>query len=254
MPNNHPEHDVLGLITRRPQRRPLPTGLLTADTTHFTFTYVKAFSNDPDHRPLLGFSDPTRTYVSQSLFPFFGQRVPHTDRSDHALFLSWLGLPPDASDWHALARSGGTRKGDRYELVATPDVTPSGGTTARVLARGLRFMAQELGSTDRLEHALSKLRPGMPLHVQVEADNIVNPAARRILTEDQTPIGWLPDTLTSYLAPHPTDPITARVAQVNSPDVPWHLRLLIDVETPTHPLQSLFETPDWAPVAGTNTL
>jgi hypothetical protein len=239
---------VLGLVTRRPQRRPLPTGLLSATSTGFEFAYVQAFGADPEQRPLLGFSDPMRSYRSPVLFPFFQQRIPEADRSDRAAFLHWLGLPEDATDWQVLARGGGTRKGDRFELVAAPERTPAGGATARVLARGLRFMGEEVGF-DRLAEGLARLSQGMPLEVEVDATNVVNPAARRILSGDGTPLGWVPDVIVSYLAPRPSDLIHVRVAHLNGSDVPWHVRLLIDLEVAVHPSTPIFATTEWQPLA-----
>jgi hypothetical protein len=240
-------NDVLGLVTRRPQQRPLPTGLLASSPEGYTFAYVQGFATDPDQRAVLGFSDPTRVYRSPTLFPFFQQRVMDADRPDRAEYLRWLGLPETTTDWQVLSRGGGTRKGDRYELVAAPERTPSGGAAARVLARGLRFIGDDLGN-QRLNTALERLTPGAPLRVEGDGSNAVNPAARRLLTDDGTPIGFVPDVLVSYLAPKPHDPISVRVAQVNGSQVPWHLRLLIDVNVPAHPPTGLFETPQWQPL------
>lgn len=243
---------MLGLVTRRPQRRPLPTGLLSTSADGFAFAYVQGFTSDPEQRPLLGFSDINKVYRSPSLFPFFRQRVIEADRSDRIAFLEWLGLPQDASDWQVLARGGGTRKGDRFEIVAAPEPTPYGGATARVLARGLRFVGDDVGF-DRLEAALGRLGPGAPLTVEVDTRNVVNPAARRVLADDGTPIGWIPDVLVSYLAPAPTDVIQVNVAQLNGSDVPWHVRLLLDVNVPVHPLSPMFGTGGWEPLAATRT-
>lgn len=242
-------HDtILGLITRRPQRRPLPTGLLSFTSSGYAYAYVQGFRSDPEQRPLFGFSDPMRSYRSPSLFPFFQQRIPEAGRSDRGAMLQWLGLPEDASDWQVLARGGGTRKGDRFELVAAPERTPAGGASARVLARGLRFMGEEVGF-DRLAEGLAGLSQGMPLKVEVDAANAVNSAARRILSEDGTPLGWIPDVIVSYLAPKASDLIQVRVAHVNGPDVPWHVRLLIDLEVAVHPPTTMFGTREWQPLA-----
>ena len=238
---------MLGLVTRRPQQRPLPTGLLASSPAGYTFAYVRGFATDPDQRALLGFSDRTRVYRSPTLFPFFQQRVMDADRPDRAEYLHWLGLPEDATDWQVLSRGGGTRKGDRYELVAAPERTPSGGAAARVLARGLRFIGDDLG-IQRLNTALERLTPGAALRVDVDSSNAVNPAARRLLSDDGTPIGFVPDVLVSYLAPQPNDAISVHVAQVNSSQVPWHLRLLIDVDVPVAPPMGVFDAPQWQPL------
>jgi hypothetical protein len=226
----------------------LQTGLLTASPDGYAFEYVRGFKSDPEQRPLLGFSDVTRVYRSPALFPFFQQRVVEADRADRAALLGWLGLPSSAPDWEVLARGGGTRKGDRYELVAAPERTPSGGAFACVLARGLRFVGDDLGF-ESLESALEGLRPGMPLRVEVDVSNAVNPAARRLLAGDGSPIGWIPDVLVSYIAPRPSDVVNVRVAQVNGRDVPWHIRLLVDVEVPVSPQTSMFDAVEWQPVA-----
>lgn len=252
MPSLQASGATLGLVTRRPGRRPLPTGLLSASTDGFAFSYVRGFTSDPTQRPLLGFSSTTQRYLSPLLFPFFQQRVLEADRSDRTVFLQWLGLAEDASDWQVLARGGGTRKGDPFELIAAPDRAASGGATARVLARGLRFMGQEVGF-NRLEAGLSRLTAGAALRVELDAGNLVNPAARRLLAADGTPLGWIPDVLVSYLAPRQTDVIKASVAQINGPDVPWHVRLLIDLEVPSHPPTPLFATEEWQSLAPTRT-
>lgn len=235
----------LGLSMRRPGLPPAPIGLLENLGSTFRFRYVSGINAVDDFRPVIGFPDVHRVYTSSSLFPFFAQRVLQPDRPDFAEYLDLLKLPDGVSEWDLLARSGGTRKGDRYEVLGEPQVDRTGRLLATFFVRGLRFSPEgEAG----VEARLSTLPPGVELVLRQEATNVVNPAAQQLCDHEGFAFGWVPDLLLPCIRVGEAASWTARVVAVNGPASPWHLRLLVAIEGRVSPGFRLMDEQMWAPV------
>lgn len=235
----------LGLSMRRPGLPPAPIGLLEDLGSSYRFRYVQGVHSVEDFRPVIGFPELHRVYTSGSLFPFFSQRVLQSDRPDFAEYLDLLKLPPTAGEWELLARSGGTRKGDRYELLSEPVVDPSGQTSVSFFVRGLRFSP---AGQEQTEARVSALQPGEQLALHEEPLNEVNHAARQICDENGFVLGWVPDLLLPCIRAGETDAWTARVGAVNSSTSPWHLRLLVSLSGVVPPGFRLMDGPMWTPL------
>lgn len=235
----------LGLSLRRPGLPAAPIGLLEDLGGMYRFRYVATVLELADFRPLIGFPSLHRTYAAGRLFPFFAQRVLQPDRPDFSEYVQLLKLPVTASPWELLARSGGTRKGDHYELLAEPRVDDDGRTSTTFFVRGLRFAPRGPAST---EARLTSLRMGDALTLRPEPMNVVNPHAQLVGTSDDFPLGWVPDLLLPLLQAASMAPHLA-VAALNSPPAPWHLRLLATLEARLTPGYRLFDRRAWTPIS-----
>lgn len=250
MPADLPAGDVrrppprLGLSLRRPGLPPAPIGLLEDLGGRYRFRYVATVQALPEFRPLIGFPCRHHTYTAPRLFPFFSQRVLQPDRPDFGEYVHLLNLPATASTWELLARSGGTRKGDHYELLAEPYVDTAGRTSTTFFVRGLRFAPRgQLATATRL----ARLRPGDSLTLRPEPTNDVNANAQLVCDSDDFPLGWVPDLLLPLLLAAPAPPRLSVAASTPAP-APSHLRLLATFEAKAVPGFRLFNQPAWSPI------
>jgi hypothetical protein len=217
--------------------------------TTFQFRYVAGVNDVQDFREVIGFPDRGRTYTSPSLFPFFSQRVLQSDRPDFAEYLDLLKLPSTASTWDLLARSGGTRKGDPYEVLSEPEVRASGRSALTFFVRGLRFAHED---PDHAAARVSALQPGEPLALVDEPDNVVNAGAKLVCDETGFSVGWVPDLLLPWVVAADVDSLSVRVAAVNGPTSPWHLRLLVSMDAVVPAGFRLLDASVWTPLPMTD--
>lgn len=92
---------------------------LTFDGRTYTFRYLPAAAEQPGFRPILGFPDLFDSYVSDTLFPLFAQRVLSPTRPDYAAFMASWWLPETATAWQQLATTRGARQSDDIEVHAS---------------------------------------------------------------------------------------------------------------------------------------
>ena len=91
---------------QHPDRRLIePVGLLTCDGEAYRFAYIRNALHVQDFRPLLGFADLYRNYVSDGLFPLFAQRAMDPRRPDYQRYLDRLGLEGEPGPLEQIARS-----------------------------------------------------------------------------------------------------------------------------------------------------
>lgn len=220
-----------------------PVGFLTFDGKRYRFTYIRNALRIKDFRPLLGFADLHREYISADLFPLFAQRAMDPRRPDYQRYVERLGLGGDPGPWEQITRSEGRRQGDTLQLL--PEPTIAGDTLSGLfLVHGMRYLQSE-----QAEAVLDRLQPGDELTLADEPDNPVNPLALQVLGLS-VPVGYVPDLLVEdmrVLMRQAT--VSVRVEQVNGPDAPWHLRLLVRMEaTPAHGFR-FFTGEQWTPLA-----
>lgn len=212
-----------------------PIGLLDYDGHCYRFGYIHHVLQVKDFRPLLGFRDLYRQYVSDQLFPFFAQRVMDPRRPDYQRYVQRLGLPDDASPWEQIGRSQGRRQGDTIQLLPEP-VNDCGLITCRFLVNGIRHVPGPSRILDgrpvqvdrnQVEAALSALRSGNPLGIAQEPGNPINKLALMVMADSVTPVGWIPNLMLEDM--HrllSRAKVTVTADHVNGPSAPWHLRLL----------------------------
>lgn len=210
--------------------------------------YVRQALTAPGFRPLLGFPKLDVEYVAERLFPFFAQRVMDTRRPDFRAFLIAIDLPPTATQLDVLARTAGGRMGDKIQVAREPLVQPTGATSYKFLVRGIRHSPRP---HDETEAALASLTSSTSLQLLPEPSNPVNPRAMLVATKDGIAIGWVPDMLLDYVHTVATfSTVDVRVARVNGPEVPAHLRLVVRLEGQAPPGYELFSGPQWQPISG----
>jgi hypothetical protein len=204
-----------------------PVGILTASEDRYRFAYVLGVEDIPDFRPILGFPDWSRTYESKELFPFFAQRIMDARRHDYPEYLDSLALPASASALDVLARSGGRRKADEFQLVEVPRISADGTTSYVFRVHGVRFA---LGDEELALPILDRIGVGDELLLVLEPDNPVNPRAIVVATPDGVRLGWVPDLLVDYVeALRAGGEVRVRILRVNGPTVPPQDRLVVEL-------------------------
>lgn len=221
-----------------------PVGFLDARNTtrgpHYSFAYLQRALEQSSFRPLLGFSDVTRRYESDGLFPLFAERLMDPRRPDRPVYLAALDLSEDASPLEVLARSGGRRAGDGIELTPVPAVSRDGATTCTFLVHGIRHVP---GAAQLIDG----LTAGDTLRLRAEVDNPVNPRALLVSEGTGAPLGWVPGALVDYVHRVAVPQLTA--VRVNGPEVGTRLRLLVRLTGVTDVGYQPFAGSDWATAA-----
>ena len=154
--------------------------------------------------------------------------------------------------------SGGSREGDTLQFMEAPRPV-QGRVTVTFLAAGLRYIPGSQRTVDNVEtlvpadlhaRALSELRENDELWLRAEQGNPKNEAATLIATQEGVLLGYVPDALCIGLRRlMERGDVEARVARVNGPDAPPHLRLVVTVWAPAN--DELVWDPDgsWTPLA-----
>ncbi len=209
----------------------------------FEFAYLETAASSPSFVPLIGFSDVRRRYHRAHLFSAFAERVIGAKRADRPQYLAELNLNEDADSWEILSASGGYREGDTIELIAFPTIdVATGHTEARFLAHGVSHRCD--AASDRI----SGLPEDWVLHLEPEIDNVVNPAAIRIV-DHGLKLGYVPDPLLDYVtAVMRGGQARLSVVKANPPETNPHLRLLLRLDGVIDG-KSPFDDPRWRTVA-----
>lgn len=149
-----------------------------------------------------------------------------------------LALPPTARPLDVLARSGGRRKADEFQLVEVPTASPDGTTTYVFRVHGLRLA---LGDEESAQAVLSGIRPDDELALVPEPDNPVNDRAIVVATADGVRLGWVPDLLLDYVHEvRAGGPLRLSVLRVNGPSVPPQDRLVVELRGHLDPGRDTF--------------
>lgn len=238
-----------------------PIGLLDYDGHRYRFGYIRHVLRVKDFRPLLGFENLRRQYISDQLFPLFAQRVMDPRRPDYQRYVQRLGLPEDATPWEQIARSQGRRQGDTIQLLPEP-VNDHGVITCRFLVNGIRYVPGPERILDgravqvdsgQVEAALSALRPGDPLHIAREPGNPINNLALMVMAGSVTPVGWIPDLMVEDMNRLLSRAkVTVTAEHINGPSAPWHLRLLALLTGHNVGRFRFYTGKKWAPLAGSD--
>ena len=252
-------HQELVVAWQHPDDRAIyPVGLLRYADGEYSFRYVRSVLSVPAFRPLLGFANLNHVYTSRRLFHLFAQRAMDPRRPDYVRYVTDLGLDPtDATPWEQITRSNGRRNGDTLQLFPVPQVT-DGHVSCSFLVHGLRHVPENMPimngaprevSADQIESALGKLVPGSALALVPEPTNTHNPEAILVVADD-IPLGYVPDLLAHDLhrlraIAHPR----TTVFQVNAPDAPSHLRVLVKLEADQVGGFQFFQGARWTPLA-----
>ena len=165
-------------------------------------------------------------YTSDTLFPFFRNRIIAPNRPDRLNYLGVLDLGADAGPYEILSVNGGTRVTDPFEVFPILRKGDDGTFSCRFFLHGRRHVTEQARlRTDRLVQ-------GEELNLSLDENNPVDKPAIEIRTHDSERIGWTPRYLVKDLAAVMIeDPkaLHARVARLNPVPAPSTQRLLIEL-------------------------
>ena len=207
-----------------------PVGCLTFqdDLYHFVYTQgaldAKAKAN---FQPLWAFPTFDHPYTSPNLFPPFANRLLRSSRPEFPDFVKWLNIPEHQDDPIALlARSGGKRKTDSFEVFPQPERDENGQYHIHFLVHGLRYFNEAAQA-----HA-DALKPGEKLFIMHDVQNHFDTRALILRTENHYAVGYCPRYLTQdffeLLTKFPQQ-VHVTVERVNPSPTPLQFRLLCNL-------------------------
>lgn len=191
----------------------------TKGATHPNFTAFPRMTNK------------AKSYVSNTLFSFFQNRLLPLNRPEFKKMLDWSGLSIDSYDeLEMLSISGGARKTDQYRIISKPQVTDGNEYKIRFFTSGISHL--DSVSVDKI----AKLKSGDILTFEIEENNKFDKNAVLITTigEEKVKVGYCPkyyntDIRALLLTNLAKDSL--KVMKVNS-DSPAHFRLLCELSMP----------------------
>ncbi|HVG46217.1 MAG TPA: hypothetical protein VM890_15850 [Longimicrobium sp.] len=234
------------------QRRWYPVGRLTNVGDEYEFRYTEgalAARAEAGFRPLAAFPQLTATYRSPELFALFSNRLLPRSRPDYREFIEWLHIPAnEVEPFVILARSGGRRATDTFEVFPEPQVDENGIAVLHFFIHGIGHSAE--GAVQR---ALAEGERLLLLH------DLQNPFDRNALalrTVDSSPgdfhlLGFCPryvsEEVLSVVREHP-ERVRVEVAHVNPPPAPAQMRVLCSMRLPIGAASGLFRGAKYQPL------
>jgi hypothetical protein len=229
------EPPALFVAWREPEsRRILPVGRLlrvVAPLRGYEFGYIEGarIAEEVGFQPFVTFPNLDEVYRSRELLPFFKNRVLSASRPDYPDYIETLALDAQVAEpMTLLGVSGGRRATDRIEIF--PDWMPAScgaRIQTRLLVRGVQYI-------EGAEERIAQVHAGDHLECVRDTSNPINPRAIVLRAKSGEKIGYVPDYLTSELAPllESGIEIDVRVQRVNPPPAPQHLRVLCILSVP----------------------
>lgn len=214
---------------------------------HFEFTYLESVREIPEFTPFLAFPEVDRRYESETLFPFFENRIMSRNRPDYSSHLRSLDLDLDAEPFEILARTSGHRETDAIEVFPEPERDSlTGDSFCRFFVRGLRYHEGAF-------EAAGELKPGMALMLVPEPSNAVDPTAIIVTDERGRRLGYVPRYLTDFVANAmdvcPPDSVRLIVEHIGGNDAGRHVRLMVRFECCWRETKWPFLRSDLRPIA-----
>jgi len=219
---------TLFLAWQDPESRTwFPIGKLTHEDGMYRFGYLQGVITAKDQgnfQPIWSFPDLHHIYSSTELFPIFANRLLRPSRPDYKDFVQWLNIPEDQDDPIALlARSGGRRKTDSFEVFPCPERDQNGKYHIHFFAHGIRHFPIEI------QQYVQSLDPEAKLLVTHDVQNQFDSHALILRTEDLHFVGYCPHYLTQdffeLICQFPQR-VNVTVERVNPPPTPIQFRLL----------------------------
>jgi hypothetical protein len=207
-----------------------PIGRLTFNGDLYQFVYTKGAIEAVSKSgfvPLLSFPDLEQVYESTELFPLFSNRLMRHSRPEYKNFVQWLNIPQNSDDPIAiLARSGGRKATDNFEVFPCPSVDDNGLYHIHFFVHGLRHLPQ------CSQARINSFKPNEILWLAHEFQNPYDDKALTLNTEDHHIIGYCPRYLVHDFfeilkdKPHL---VKVHVERVNPSPTPLQFRLLCNM-------------------------
>jgi hypothetical protein len=180
-------------------------------------------------KPLPSFPDLSKVYTSQKLFPLFSNRVMPRSRPDYPEFVEWLNIPKHEDDPIALlARSGGKRVTDKFEVFPCPEPDENGRYHIHFFAHGLRHIGKP--TIERI----NGLQVGELLYLSHDSQNPDDSSALLLCTKDHWIVGYCPRYLGGdilKIISQDQELVRVEVDRLNQPPTPRQFRLLCKMTT-----------------------
>jgi hypothetical protein len=238
---------VLYLAWRQPGHRWWPVGRLARQGSEFEFVYTRGAleAEMAGFCPLLAFPEQNEVYRSQTLFPVFANREMNPSRPEFRSYISWLALPSTETDpLVLLARSGGRRETDVFEVFARPEPTEDGRYRMPFFVHGLRHRPEAA------QALVEQLAPGEALELRLDPLNPADAEALAVFARD-THIGFAPRYLRRDLRALDLanqGPGSLTVSRVNLAPTPMQFRVLATYEAPWPAGFRPFAGPEFEPL------
>ncbi len=179
-----------------------PIGKLTHDGQRYHFCYIQGAlqaQTAANFQPLFAFPDFHQSYTSIELFPPFANRLLRRSRPEYPDFIQWLNLAPEANGSlqteidpiTLLARSGGKRATDHFEVFPLPERNEAGEYQIYFFAHGLSHYPSTA------QQRASECTVGEELLLVQDLQNQSDSRALMLRTEDRHIVGFCP----RYLVP-----------------------------------------------------
>lgn len=236
------------------QRRWYPVGQLRDVRGEYEFRYTEgalAARAEAGFQPLAAFPDLTATYRSSELFALFSNRLLPRSRPDYREFIEWLHIPEsEVEPFVILARSGGRRATDTFEVFPEPQIDKNGVAVLHFFVHGIRHSSE--GAVRRAESLVG----GERLLLMHDLQNPHDPNALALRTGAASPgdlhlLGFCPRYLSEEVLPivaqHP-EQVQVEVAHVNPPPAPAQMRVLCSMRLPVGVTSGLFRGRKYQPL------
>lgn len=164
---------------------------LRPDRPQFEYCYLRGAraAQSVGFAPLLTFQNLGTVYRSDELFPLFQNRLMPPSRAEYREYMANLDIsdPEHADPMEVLVRSGGGRATDSLEMFEAPRVCAEGDRfQTHFLAHGIRYL------NDASRQRILRLVPNERLLIQHDFQNLADPLAQSLRTDDRFIVGYLP--------------------------------------------------------------
>ncbi|MBE1506398.1 HIRAN domain-containing protein [Rhizobium viscosum] len=206
-------------------RRWLPVAKLVNIDNNYIFGYTEGARISDAFVPFEGMRDLSSLYVSADLFPIFANRVMNERRPEYSRYLEWAGLKKDTDPLGLMARIGGIRATDGFQVFPVPEKGTDGKFRSVFFSHGISHLPSMAA-----ERVVS-LKHGDSLYPMHDVLNPFDPNAVCLRTADPVVIvGYCPRYISpdvKVLSDNPSLEMTIAVKQVNH-DAPAQFRLLCE--------------------------
>lgn len=211
-----------------------PVAKLSESNGLYTLAYTRGALNKR-FVPFPRMDSLNKTYLSNSLFPFFKNRLIPERRPEYYSMLSWLDMAPGVNDpIDVLSASGGAKKTDSFRIVKVPERTYAGEYRIKFFVSGIHYVS------DQAKLEINALKSGDRLRCEIEPMNPADHNAVKIIRVGASRhLGYYPHYLNEDLirlnkicgAPLPELFTKVSVLKVNY-GAPEQYRLLCEAITP----------------------
>ncbi len=197
----------------------------------FAFAYTKGAraAREAGFDYINGFDSFEKVYESDELFPLFANRLMRASRPDYPEYIQRLKVAEDADEMAVLARSGGRRLTDAFEVFPLPLPDEKGRYHVHFFAHGIQY----LGS--KAQDAAEALPANAPLFLMRDSQNPKDADALLMRTKLFVSVGFCPRYLlkdVNDLLEREAKDVCVIVEQINPPPAPIQQRILCSLTAP----------------------